>query len=147
MADRTSLCCAAATGEIDDGERRRALLALLAGLGLGDAALAQDAAAVQPRAYRVAFENDKLRVLEFNSRPGMAVCGNGMHSHPAHLSISLSAAKVRDKAADGKTIVVEVKPGDMFWSEAQTHETENISGKDIRALLVELKPAGGAKKT
>ncbi|HWH83573.1 MAG TPA: hypothetical protein VNU71_15180, partial [Burkholderiaceae bacterium] len=86
MTDRTSPCCNA-IGDIDDEARRRSLLALLAGLGLGDVALAQDAAAVQPRAYRVALENDKLRVLEFNSRPGMAVCGNGMHSHPAHLSI------------------------------------------------------------
>jgi len=143
MADRTLISCC---DNIDDGERRRTLLALLTGLGLGDTVLAQDAAAVQPRAYRVAFENDKLRVLEFNSRPGMAVCGNGMHSHPAHLSIALSAAKVRDTAADGKAIVVAVKPGDMFWSEAQTHETENISGKEIRALLVELKPSGAAKK-
>jgi len=143
MADRPLFCC---SDDIDDSDRRRSLLALLAGLGLSDAVLAQDAAAVQPRAYRVALENDKLRVLEFNARPGMAVCGNGMHSHPAHLSIALSAARVRDKDVGGKTIIVEVKPGDMFWSEAQTHETENISGKDVRALLVELKPAGAAKK-
>jgi hypothetical protein len=84
-------------------------------------------------------------VLEFNSRPGMGVCGNGMHSHPAHLTVVLSAAKARVKLPDGKTFVAENKLGDVFWSEAETHEVENISGKNVRALLVELKTAPGAK--
>lgn len=131
--------------DIDDNDRRRAMLALLATLAAADAAQAQNAALVQPRAYRVAFENDKLRVLEFNSRPGMGVCGNGMHSHPAHLTVTLSPGKVRVKLPDGKTFVGENKLGDVFWSEAETHEAENISGKDMRALLVELKTPPGAK--
>lgn len=145
MADRTLPCCND-IGDIGDGERRRTLLALLAGLGVGETVLAQDAALVQPRAYRVAFENDKLRVLEYNSRPGLAVCGDGMHSHPGHLTIALSAVKVRLKFPDGKTAVGEAKLGDMAWHEAGTHEAENIFGKDIRLLLIELKPAGGSKK-
>ncbi len=133
------------TPDPDDSGRRRALLALIATLAATDIAHAQDAAKMQPRAYRVALENDKVRVLEFNSRPGMAVCGNGMHSHPAHLSIALSAAKVKVKLPNGKESVGELKPGDVFWSEAETHETENVSGKDIRALLVELKTPPSAK--
>jgi hypothetical protein len=120
---------------------RRALLALLAGLGVSHEVLAQDAALVQPRAYKVALENDRLRVLEFNSRPGMGVCGTGMHSHPAHLTVVLASAKVRVRLPDGKTFVGENKAGDVFWSDAETHEVENISGKDSRALLVELKSA------
>ena len=125
--------------DIADAERRSILLAVIAGLASVDAAQAQDAAAVQPRAYRVVLENDTLRVLEFISRPGMGVCGTGIHSHPAHLSIALSAMKARVKTADGKTFVGESKLGDVFWSEAETHETENISGKEARALMVELK--------
>ena len=120
-------------------EMRRALVAILPALVLVPAAEAQDAVQIQPRAYRVAFENDRLRVLEFNSRPGMGVCGNGVHSHPAHLTVALSAAKVRVKLPGGKVIEAENKLGDVFWSEAETHETENISGHDVRALLVELK--------
>ena len=124
----------------DPDALRRRLLALLPTLGLGSAAHAQDAAKIQPSAYRVALENDQLRVLEFRSRPGLGVCGVGMHSHPAHLTIALSPAKVRVKLPDGKTIVATNELGDVFWSEAETHETENIGGKDMRALLVELKP-------
>jgi hypothetical protein len=121
-------------------DMRRALLAALPVMLLTDAAVAQDAARVQPRAYKVVLENDHLRVLEYASRPGMGVCGNGMHSHPPHLTVAITPAKVRVKLPDGKMIVAEQKPGDVFWSEAETHETENISGRDMRALVVELKP-------
>lgn len=124
-------------------ELRRAVLAMLPALLLADTASAQDAATVQPRAYKVVFENDRMRVLEFNSKPGMRVCGNGMHSHPAHLTVALSAAKARIRLPDGKVFVGENKLGDVFWSEAETHETENITGRNVRALMVELKPGTG----
>src|ERR1019366_3675722 len=113
--------------------------ALLPALALGDSASAQDAIKVQPDSYRVALENDRLRVLEFVSRPGMGMCGVGMHSHPAHLTVALTAAKVRVTTPDGKTFIAENKPGDVFWSEAQTHTTENVTGRSARALIIELK--------
>ena len=118
---------------------RRALAGLLPTLAIAPGALAQDATRVQPRAYKVAFENDTLRVLEFHSRPGMGICGEGMHSHPAHLTIALSAATARVTLPDGRKFTGENKLGDVFWSEAETHEVENITGRDVRALIVELK--------
>ena len=125
---------------------RRMLLALLPTLAIGESAHAQDAEKIQPRAYRVAFENDKLRVLEFNSRPGMGVCGTGMHSHPPHLTVVLSDTRARLTLPDGKEEIREAKLGRVFWSEAETHMVENISGKDSRALLVELKSGEDSKK-
>ncbi len=127
----------------DPDELRRAVLALLPALLLAEPAAAQDAATVQPRAYKVVLENDKVRVLEFNSKPGMGICGNGMHSHPAHLTVALTPAKVRVRLPDGKEIVAENKAGDVFWAEAETHETENVTGRNVRALIVELKPGAG----
>lgn len=118
---------------------RRALLAMLPAALAADLARAQDANVAQPRSYRVALDNDRVRVLEFVSRPGLGVCGSGMHSHPAHLTVALTPAKVRVKLPDGKVIVAENKAGDVFWSEAETHETENLTGRDVRALIVELK--------
>ena len=124
-------------------DMRRALLAALPAILLTDAATAQDAAQVQPRAYKVVLDNDRLRVLEYTSRPGMGVCGNGFHSHPAHLTVAITPAKVRVKLPDGKSFVAEQKAGDVFWSEAETHETENLSGRDMRALLIEFKTGKG----
>ena len=119
---------------------RRAVLAMLPAVLATGAASAQDPARVQPRAYKVAFENDKMRVLEFNSKPGMGICGSGMHSHPAHLTVALSPAKARITLPDGKSFVGEQKLGDVFWAEAETHETENLTGRDVRALMIEWKP-------
>lgn len=118
---------------------RRTVLALLPGLALTDAAQAQDATKMQPDSYRVAFENDKLRVLEYQGRPGMGVCGEGLHSHPAHLTVVLFAGRVRVRGPGEKWHVVDGKVGDVFWSEAETHEVENISGRNSRGLLIELK--------
>ena len=119
----------------------RALLIAVPGMLIADTAGAQDAARMQPRAYRVVLENDRLRVVEFNSKPGMGICGTGMHSHPAHLTVALSPAKVRVKLPDGKVFEPENKLGDVFWTEAETHETENLTGHNVRALIIELKPA------
>lgn len=102
---------------------------------------AQDAVKTQPGAYRVVFENDRVRVLEFVSRPRSEVCGVGKHSHPAHLTIALSEAKVRVTLADGKSLVAANKLGDVFWSDAETHAVENIGGGVMRALIVEIKDA------
>ena len=122
---------------------RRALLALLPMLVMTEDSSAQDAVQSQPQNYRVAFENDKVRVLEYNGRPGMGVCGDGMHSHPAHLTVVLSSGKVRVKTPDGKVEVHNDPVGAVFWSNAETHEVENIGGSNIRALLIELKSAPG----
>lgn len=124
--------------DIDDF--RRALLYVLPCMALTTVVRAQDATKVQPQSYRVAFENDKVRVLEFNSRPGMGVCGNGVHSHPAHLTVLLSNAAVRVTTADGKVEQHDdMRLGELFWSEAETHSVENISGNNIRSLILELK--------
>jgi beta-alanine degradation protein BauB len=124
--------------------RRRHVLALLPGLLLATGAEAQDAAKVQPQAYRVSLDNDQMRVLDFVSRPGMGVCGSGVHSHPAHLNIALSDCRARVKEP-GKEFVAESKLGDVWWSPAVTHETENLGGKEARALIVEFKSPPAAR--
>jgi beta-alanine degradation protein BauB len=121
-------------------ELRRALLCALPLIAVAQRSNAQDAAKVQSQSYRVVFENDRLRALEYNSRPGMGVCGAGMHSHPAHLTVLLSNGAVRIKTPDGKIMVQDNVPlGQVFWSEAETHEVENVSGNEIRTLILELK--------
>ena len=123
---------------------RRALLSLLPMLVIAEKSNAQDAVKSQPQNYRVAFENDRVRVLEYNGRPGMGVCGDGMHSHPAHLAVLLSSSKVRIKTPDGKVEVHnDIPPGAVFWGNAETHEVENIGGNDVRMLLIEFKSAHG----
>lgn len=113
--------------------------AALACLALAGAVLAQDAAKVSPRTYKVVFEDDKVRVLEYVSRPGLGVCGQGRHFHPAHLTMQLTDVKVKVTQDDGASQTHDVPAGRMFASPAEWHTTENIGGANARAYIVEYK--------
>ncbi|HZF80932.1 MAG TPA: hypothetical protein VEZ89_14200 [Rubrivivax sp.] len=121
------------------GSRRQAVM-LLASLGIGvPAAVAQDASRIEPRSYKVLFENQKVRVVEYVSRPGIGVCGTGRHSHPDHVTVTLTPAKVKLTTADGKVEVHNVPAGAAFWEAASIHSAENIGGSGARMVLVEIK--------
>jgi hypothetical protein len=118
---------------------RRQLIALLGGLGVGIDALAQDATRANPRDFAVLLENDRIRVLEYTSRPGLGVCGNGVHSHPPHLNVAMTPVKARVMLPDGRTLIASNKAGDVFWEPAVTHSVENIGGAEARVYMVEMK--------
>ena len=111
----------------------------MAAFGVSREALAQDPARTNARSYKVVFENDRVRVLEYVSRPGLGICGRGRHWHPPHLNVLLTDAKAKITTADGKTFVGQNKAGDVFWEDAVTHTVENIGGSGVRAYMVELK--------
>jgi hypothetical protein len=117
---------------------RRQALALLAAFGATSDAMAQDATTSDPRSFRIVFENDRVRVLEFKSRPGLGVCGQGMHYHPAHVTVSLTGAKLK-RTSDGKVTFDEIQPGHVFFAEAETHSAEVIGGFNTRTYIIELK--------
>ena len=118
---------------------RREVLAMLAALGVTRDALAQDAATSDPRAFRVVLENERVRVLEYKSRPGFGVCGRGMHYHPERVTVSLTGSKAKLTNAGGKTVIREIPPGHVVFALAETHATENIGGSGTRTYMVELK--------
>ena len=120
------------------GLDRRQATALLAAFGVSAEVLAQNAPTADPRAYRVVLDNEQVRVLEYKSRPGLGVCGQGMHYHPAHVTVSLTGAKLK-KTEDGKVSFVEVPPGHVFFAGAETHSVEIIGGSGTRTYIIELK--------
>ena len=131
------------------GLDRRKLLLALGGLAAqigARAAAAQDPARVMPRAYRVLLENDRVRVIEYTSRPGMGICGEGMHSHPARVNIVVSGWQSLASSPGSAQRAQERKDGDVFWRDAETHQVENVGKTDSRVLMVELKePAKGKR--
>jgi hypothetical protein len=113
---------------------------VLATLGLGiDTAVAQDAAKMEPRSYKVLFEKAKVSVLEYVSRTGIGVFGAGRHSLPDHVNVTLTPAKVKLTTADGKVQVHHIAAGTAFWDPASTHQAENIGGSGARMVLIEIK--------
>jgi hypothetical protein len=118
---------------------RREVLAMLAALGITRDVFAQDAVTSDPRSFRVVVENERVRVIEFRSRPGLGVCGQGMHYHPERVTVSLTGVKVRVTNAEGKSRVREVPPGHVSFEPSVTHATENIGGSGSRTYMIELK--------
>ena len=72
-------------------------------------AMAPDAVKVTPDKYRVPFENEKVRLLEYRDKPGAA---SAMHSHPAHLVYVFESGKRKFTFPDGKSVVADLKAGD-----------------------------------
>jgi hypothetical protein len=118
---------------------RREALAMLAALGVARSSLAQDAVTSDPRSFRVVLENERVRVLEFKSGPGLGVCGQGMHYHPDRVTVSLTKSKVRIRNSEGKVVIREIPSGSVFFAKAETHSTENIGGSGSHIYIIELK--------
>jgi beta-alanine degradation protein BauB len=128
---------------------RRRLMQLLAGLAAvaSPPAQAQDPAKISPRSYKVVFENAQIRVLEYRSKPGLGICGQGRHFHPAHVTMQISDAKVRVTLEDGKVITANSPAGRVFASPAEWHTTENIGGELAHAYIIEIKDSAWQPST
>lgn len=99
-----------------------------------------DPAATNPDHYRVLFENDRVRVLEYLDRPGDRTTP---HAHPDSVMYTLSSFR-RRLAAHGQEREVEMTAGTVGWLPAQQHHGENVGETPTRVLFVELKePAPG----
>jgi beta-alanine degradation protein BauB len=100
---------------------------------------AQAAKPSPPETSKVLFENDRTRVIEYRTNGGTNVCGLGLHSHPPHVYIMLTDARLRVVDADGKEHFEDAKAGEAGWEPAVTHRAENVTGKDVGIYLVEFK--------
>jgi quinol monooxygenase YgiN/quercetin dioxygenase-like cupin family protein len=99
---------------------------------------AQDPLTLYPENYKLLVENDRVRVLDFRLREGSRETS---HSHPAHVVYVVAPFKVRFTFPDGRTRIREARAGDVLFSEAVTHATENIGISNAHGILVELKLA------
>lgn len=95
----------------------------------------QDPAVTDSTKYKVIFENDKVRVLEYKDKPGDKT---NLHHHPNSVMYFLSSFK-RRLAANGKTIIVDGEKGTATWLMEQDHMGENIGDTNTHVLLIELK--------
>jgi hypothetical protein len=94
-----------------------------------------DPVSTNPDAYRVLFENERVRVLEYTDTPGHRTTP---HRHPDSVMVTLSSFR-RRLAADGREVEVDVPAGVARWLSAQEHSGENIGTTDTRTVFVELK--------
>ena len=90
--------------------------------------------------YKVVFENDRVRVLEYRDRPGDRTTP---HAHPDSVMITLSSFQRRLLHGDQER-TVELPAGLANWLPAQQHSGENIGDTETHVMFIELKePAAG----
>ncbi len=94
-----------------------------------------DPAVTNPDYYKVIFENDRVRVLEYTDRPGARTT---VHAHPDSLMYTLSSFRRRLHSGDRQRDV-ELQAGSVNWLPAQQHSGENIGDTPTHAIFVELK--------
>lgn len=94
-----------------------------------------DPTKTDPQLYKVLFENDRVRVLQYTDRPGDRT---KPHQHPDSVLITLSNFRRRLTVGD-RTVDVETSPHKVIWNSAQTHVGENTGTSDTDVIFVELK--------
>jgi quercetin dioxygenase-like cupin family protein len=119
------------------------VLFLLAFLFLAvSTARAQDPVKVDPKHYKVLFENDQVRVLQAKYGPHEK---SVMHEHPDSVAVFVTDINVKFSSPDGKTEEKKGKAGQTIWSKAEKHLPENLGSKGFEVVVVELKPKPAAK--
>lgn len=93
-------------------------------------------------AYKVVFENDRVRVLEYTDAPGHRTT---IHHHPDSVMYTLSNFRRRlISGSSDETREVEMPAGFVGWLPAQDHAGENIGDTATHVLFVELKEPASA---
>jgi mannose-6-phosphate isomerase-like protein (cupin superfamily) len=109
---------------------------LFAVILLSGSSFAQDAAKLDPKHYKVEFENDQVRVLRITYGPGEK---SKMHSHAEGVVVFLSDGKGKFTFPDGKTQEMDFESGKVVWTDETTHQPENIGDEPFEVIQIEMK--------
>lgn len=91
-----------------------------------------------PDHYKVIFENDRVRVLEYTDNPGDHTTP---HQHPDSIMYTLTSFRRRLVSGDVRREVA-LDAGTVGWLPAQAHHGENIGETPTHVIFVELKEPG-----
>jgi len=106
--------------------------------------MTRDPTQTDPDKYKVIFEIDRVRVLEYRAKPGDRT---SPHSHPDSVMYTLSSFERRLIKGDQQRDV-QLEAGRVLWVAAQEHAGENIGSTNTHCVFVELKetPAGSSQQ-
>jgi hypothetical protein len=88
-----------------------------------------------PQHYSVVFENDRVRVLEYQDVPGDRTTP---HQHPDSVMYTLTSFRRLLVSGDVQR-EVDLPAGMTGWLPAQEHHGENIGDTPTHVIFVELK--------
>jgi quercetin dioxygenase-like cupin family protein len=99
-------------------------------------AAAQDPTKVEPKHYKLNFENERVQVVHVYYGPHEK---SEMHEHPAGVSVALSDGHLRFTDQNGKVTEVYAKRGEARWFPPHKHEVENLGDEAYNAVYVGMK--------
>jgi quercetin dioxygenase-like cupin family protein len=97
---------------------------------------AQDPTKVEPRHYKLDFENEHVQVVSVHYGPHEK---SVLHDHPGGVVVALTAAHLRFTDENGKTREVYSKPGEVRWYPPFKHRVENLGDTAYDAVYVGVK--------
>ncbi len=98
--------------------------------------MAGDAVSIAPDIYKVALENDRVRVLEIKTEPGGS---STEHSHPDMVLYAVTDCSWDLTGPDGETVTVEIPAGETLFLDATIHSAKDVGSSGSHAIAIELK--------
>ena len=94
-----------------------------------------DPVVTNPAHYKVIFENEHVRVLDYTDQPGDSTTP---HEHPNSVMYTLTSFRRRLSSGDVERDV-DISAETTSWLPAQQHSGHNIGDTPTHVILVELK--------
>jgi len=98
--------------------------------------LAQDPTKVEPKHYKLDFENDRVQVVSVHYGPHEK---SVLHDHPGGVVVSLTEAHLRFTDESGKVREVFAKSGEVRWYPPFKHKVENLGDTTYDAVYIGVK--------
>jgi quercetin dioxygenase-like cupin family protein len=98
--------------------------------------LAQDPTKVEPKHYKLDFENDRVQVVSVHYGPHEK---SALHEHPGGVVVSLTEAHLRFTDENGKTREVFSKAGEVRWYPPFRHKVENLGDTTYDGVYIGVK--------
>jgi quercetin dioxygenase-like cupin family protein len=102
----------------------------------GNVAGAQDPTKVEPRHYKLQFENERVQVVNVHYGPHEK---SEMHEHPGGVSVSVTGGHLRFTDQNGKVTEVYAKAGEARWFPPFKHKVENLGDEPYNGVYIGIK--------
>ena len=80
------------------------------------------------------LDNQSLRLWEIELSPEQFA---NVHAHPGQNAYAATDGVLEITTPEGKTETIQVKAGDLIWTEATTYKTVNAGSKGFKAIVYE----------
>src|SRR3979409_107808 len=98
--------------------------------------LAQDPTKVEPKHYKLDFENERVQVVSVHYGPHEK---SALHDHPGGVVVCLSEGHLRFTDEAGKRREGYAKAGEVRWYAPFKHRVENLSDTAYDAVYIGVK--------